>query len=45
MYKYIGFDIDTSKTAVCVIQNGKKEKLYTINSEFDAIIDFLKKQQ
>lgn len=29
MDKYIGFDIDTVKTAVCVIQKGKKEKFYT----------------
>ena len=45
MDKYIGFDIDTVKTAVCVIQNGKKEKFYTLSSEIEAMIQFLKKQQ
>ena len=33
MDKYIGFDIDMVKTAVCVIQHGKKEKYYTIPSD------------
>ena len=45
MDKYIGFDIDTVKTAVCVIQKGKKEKFYTISSGIDSMIRFLQKQQ
>ncbi len=45
MDKYIGFDIDSVKTAVCVIQKGKEEKFYTISSEIDSMIEFLKKQQ
>ncbi len=45
MDKYIGFDIDTVKTAVCVIQNGKKDKFYTIGSDIDSMITFLQRQQ
>ena len=45
MDKYIGFDIDTVKTAVCVIQQGKKEKFYTIGSDIVSMITFLQKQQ
>ena len=33
MDKYIGFDIDTAKTAVCVIQKGQKERFYTLGSD------------
>jgi transposase len=33
------------KTAVCVIQKGKKEKFYTIGSDIESMITFLKKQQ
>jgi transposase len=45
MDKYIGFDIDTVKTAVCVIQKGNNEKFYTIGSDIDSMIKFLKKQK
>ncbi len=40
MDKYIGFDIDTAKTAVCVIQNGKKEKFYTLGSDVEGMIKY-----
>jgi len=45
MDRYIGFDIDVVKTVICVIQNGKKEKYYTISSDVDSMIAFLQKQQ
>ena len=45
MDKYIGFDIDTVKTAVCVIQQSRKDKFYTIGSDIDSMITFLQKQQ
>jgi len=44
MDKYIGFGIDMVKTAICVIQQGKKEKFYTINSDIDSMITFMQKQ-
>ena len=45
MDKYIGFDIDTIKTVVCVIEKGKKDKFYTIGSDVDSMVMFLQKQQ
>jgi hypothetical protein len=38
MNKYIGFDIDSKKIVVCVVENGKKEllfiEIYLVHSQF-----------
>jgi hypothetical protein len=33
MDKYIGFDIDSKKTVVCVVQKGKKDKYTTLKTD------------
>ena len=37
MDKYIGFDIDRKKTAVCVVQNGKKDMCPAIGPDIGSM--------
>jgi len=45
MDKYIGFDIDSKKTIVCVVQKGKKDIYTTLKTDIKQMKNFLKKQR
>jgi len=45
MDKYIGFDIDSNKTAACVIQNGKNDLYQTIGPDVQSMRQFLISQK
>jgi transposase len=45
MNKYIGFDIDSKKVSVCVIQSGEKEVYATIGSDIGSMRRFLLSQK
>ena len=35
MDKYIGFDVDSKKTVVCVVQKGQKDKFTTLKTDIE----------
>jgi len=41
MDKYIGFDIDSNKTSVCIVQKNKADKYATIGPEVGSMKKFL----
>ena len=41
MDKYIGFDIDSKKVSVCVLESGKKDVYATIGSDVESMRQFL----
>ena len=45
MDKYTVFDVDMVKTTVSAIQKVQKEWFYTISSDIESMIGFLKNQQ
>jgi hypothetical protein len=45
MDKYIGFDIDSNKTVVCVVEKGKKERFETIRTAIPAMKQCLRRQR
>lgn len=45
MDKYIGFDIDSKKTAVCIVEKGKKEGYMTIGSNVQSVRNYLESQK
>jgi len=45
MDKYIGFDIDSKKTVVCIVQKGKKDRFTTFNTDIELMKKFLQEQQ
>ena len=45
MDKYIGFDIDSKKVAVCVIESGKKDVYATISPDIGSMKKFLLSQR
>ena len=45
MDKYIGFDIDSNKTVVCVVQKGQKDKFTTLKTDIELMKKFLQKQR
>jgi transposase len=45
MDKYIGFDIDSNKTSVCVVQKGKADKYATIGPDVGSMTRFLLDQK
>jgi transposase len=40
-HKYIGFDIDSKKTAVCVVQQGRKDRYTNLPTEIAAMQEYL----
>lgn len=44
MDKYIGFDVDSKKTVVCVVQKGQKDKFTTLKTDIELMKKFLQKQ-
>ncbi len=45
MDKYIGFDIDSKKVAVCIVESGKHDINATITSDVKAMRQFLLSQR
>jgi transposase len=45
MDKYIGFDIDSNKTVVCVVQKGQEDKFTTLKTDIELMKKFLQKQR
>jgi transposase len=45
MDKYIGMDMDSKKTVVCIIQEGKQDRYATIGSDVASLRAFLLKQK
>jgi len=45
MDKYIGFDIDSKKVAVCVVESGKYDINATIKADVDSMRQFLRTQR
>jgi hypothetical protein len=41
MEKFIGFDIDNSKTVACVVQEDQKDRFATLPSQVEALRQFL----
>ena len=44
MDKYIGFDIDSKKTVVCVVQKGKRDKYATLRTDIEQMKKFLRSE-
>jgi len=44
MDKYIGFDVDSKKTVACVVQEGKKDRYTTFETDIGQMQNFLKQQ-
>ena len=44
MSKYIGFDVDSKKTVACVVQEGKKDRYTTFETDIEQMQNFLKQQ-
>lgn len=45
MDQYIGMDMDSKKTVICIIQDGQKDRYATIGSDMSSIRAFLLKQK
>jgi transposase len=43
--KYIGFDIDSKKTAVCVVQQGQKDRYRTLKTDLLEMQQYLQQQR
>lgn len=45
MDKYIGMDMDSKKTVVCVVQNGQKDRYATIGPDVESMRRFLRSER
>ena len=45
MDKYIGFDIDSKKTTVCVVEKGKKDEYATTSADIESMRKYLRQQR
>lgn len=43
--KYIGFDIDSKKTAACVVQQGQKDRYTTLKTDLQEMQQYLQQQR
>jgi hypothetical protein len=43
--KYIGFDIDSKKTAACIVQQGRKDRYTTLKTDLQEMQQYLQQQR